>query len=194
MPLAPESEQRLRDAVAQLGAVVEGLDPAYAMQARLVLMVLRSNVDAVISDPNPRTAGDLEFALGDVRTLVEDLPAGAADEVESIVNQAAAVISQVKTSVALPDDVMALLGVMQEKLKLRQTAIDRATYRDPSQPAESLPADPHKLRDAALLLRDELQRAGFETPMLSRLIDSPNAFYRSDLSGLIDELDVIRGG
>ena len=193
MPVTTEVERALRDAIAQLDAVAATLDDIYAAQAKLTVAILRNAVDSLVADANPRTVSDVDFALNDVAALAGDLPPAEGDRVEKSVTAIRDALASVKSETALPDTVLQLINLLREKLSARRTAIDRATFRDPSTSDESLPHDPATLHDEASALRDSLQRAGFDTPMLSQLIATPATFYRAEVSQLIDELDVISG-
>jgi hypothetical protein len=193
MPMSSEAQHVLQESVSRLSAVSETLEPLYAMQAKLTVALLRNAAEAAIADATPRSVADLDFALNDVGALVRELPEDAAGEFDRAVSACREVVDALKSEVTLPAEVLASLHGLREKLTIRRTAIDRATYRDPGTEAPPLPNDPATLREEALQLRDGLQRAGFDTPALSRLIDSPATFYRGELSELVDELDVISG-
>lgn len=193
MPVTADVERALRDAMSQLDAVAATLDDIYAAQAKLTVAILRNAVDSLVADANPRTVSDVDFALNDVAALSGDLPPAEGERVEASVHAIREVLASVKNENALPETVLQHINVLREKLSARRTAIDRATFRDPSAADEGLPHDPASLHDEARTLRDSLQRAGFDTPMLSQLIATPATFYRAEVSQLIDELDVISG-
>jgi hypothetical protein len=49
------------------------------------------------------------------------------------------------------------------------------------------------LRSEAELLRESLQKNGYDTPMLDQLIEDPASMRLRQIGDLVDELDVIAG-
>jgi hypothetical protein len=193
MPMSSDSQRILQESVSRMSEAAASLDDLYAMQAKLTLGILRNVVEAAVTDITPRSVSDLDFALNDVRELLPEIPEDAAETFENAVAACSAVVDALKREAAIPADVLTALGALREKLSVRRTAIDRATYRDPDEVAPPLPHEPSTLQGEATQLRDALQRAGFDTPALSFLIASPAECHRAELSEVVDELDVISG-
>jgi|GEM_PF-2854712 len=190
--LDERSRNSLQEALASLSsllAVVE--DDMFLMQLQLGEKVLQRAVAALMDEVNARTVKDTEFALNDLIGFAEELPSEESNSLASAFEVLKTELVTIKSSAALPNDLVSRLTALRTMLATRRKAIERATYRDPSTPAEPLPHDPATLASDAVRLREELQRSGFETPVMDKLLQNPADFRMHDLSDLIDEIDVI---
>ena len=178
-------------ALFQLRAAL-GDDPML-MPVRISADVLaRSLHEAKANGINAARVNDIEFALNDLVSAVDD--AGAPDDVYPALallqNDAAAL----RAATALPNDLVEAIRALQAKLKTRAKAMERSQYRAENAQPEPLPHDPEELRNEAIPLVRQLTAAGFDAPSLVSLVAEPEELRYHTLNEIVDELDVILGG
>ncbi|HVT05158.1 MAG TPA: hypothetical protein VHL58_17475 [Thermoanaerobaculia bacterium] len=190
--LDDRSRSSLQEALASISSSLAAVDDQmFLMQLRLGETVLQRAVYELLEEVNPRTVKDTEFALNDLIGFVGELSDTDSGNLEPAFERLKSELLTIKSSAVLPNDLVARLTDLRGKLVTRRKAIDRDTYRDPGVAAEPLPHDPATLRKDAARLREELQRSGFGTPVMDKLVDGSEEFRMHDLSELIDEIDVI---
>jgi hypothetical protein len=190
--LDEQTRTRLNGALTALSASLASItEEMFLMQIELGKKVLERAISALSEEVNLRNVKDCEFALHDVIGFSGELSAEDAAPLEPSFATLKSELTAIKATVALPDDLLSRLSGLRAKLVARCRAIERATYREPGSPEEPLPYDPATLTTDADGFRAELQRAGFETPFMDRLVAEPGQLRMRDLSDLVDEIDVI---
>lgn len=169
-----------------------GEDPSMAT-IRIGAEVLANAIaGAKTGGVNPARVNDIEFALNDLVTAIDD--AGAPDSVYSAIallqNDAAAL----RAATALPPELVQSIRELQGKLKARAKALERGQYRAEGTEPVPLPHPPAELREDAIPLLRQLAAAGFDTPALDLLIADPEELRYHTINEIVDELDVIVGG
>jgi hypothetical protein len=179
----------LEAALFQLRSGAAGVDGFFAPQLDLCLNVLAGAIAAATGGVNAARVNDIEFALNDLVTAIDD--AGAPDAVYAAVallqNDAAAL----RNATALPKEIVDGIRALQTKLRARTKAMERAQYRVEGTEPEPLPHPPEELREAAIPLARQLAAAGFDTPALDMLIADPDELRYHMMNEIVDELDVI---
>lgn len=179
----------------QLNAAIARVeDPMFKNQLRLTMNVLSAAVTAATESLTPSTVNDVEFALNDVAATVGELTAADADIVSPAVEMLQKDVASLKEAIALPKELIVAVQALKAKLRARQKAIERQTYKEEGSTLEPLPHPPEALRTEALPLREQLSAAGFFTPALDDLINKPESLRFHSLVSILDELDVITGG
>jgi len=178
-------------ALFQLRAALE--DDPELLPIRLSTDVLANAIQAAQTDGiNPARVNDIEFALNDLIAAVDD--AGAPDVlcngIALLQNDTAAL----RRAHALADQTTAAARDLQKRLRERATAMERSQYRVEGTEAGPLPHAPEELREAAIPLARQLAAAGFVTPALHQLVESPGSLRYHSINEIVDELDVIVGG
>ncbi|MGA7616180.1 MAG: hypothetical protein WBX15_13480 [Thermoanaerobaculia bacterium] len=184
---------RLNEATDRLAAAAAAVADAFAMQIRVAVNVLRNAVQAMAGDLSRRTLSDVEFALGDLRAAVDELPPEDAEVFEDPMATITGAVEELGRETALPTYLQARIAALREKAEERARAIEREPYRPPEAPPEPLPHEPRSLRIEAVKLRAQLRAFGFAPEPLDRLIQDPEEFRLSQLRELVEELDVIAG-
>ena len=141
---------------------------------------------------NAARVNDIEFALNDLVTAVDD--AGAPDALLRSVMMLQNDAATLRSAVALPRDIVQAVRELQLRLKERAKAMERAQYRLEGTPEEPLPNPPQELREAAIPIARQLAAAGFDTPVLDTLVADPESLRYHTMNEIVDELDVIVGG
>jgi hypothetical protein len=175
----------LEAALFQLRSGAEGLT-----QLDLFLNVLANAVAGAGDGVNAARVNDIEFALNDLATAVDELPAADYERVAAPLAMMREDVERLKQETSLPPEIVDRLRALQAKLRARAAAIERQTYRETPEP---LPHPPEELRAEALPLRDALAFAGFATPALDALIDDSSSLRFHSIGEIVDELDVIMG-
>lgn len=141
---------------------------------------------------NPARVNDIEFALNDLVSAVDDVgaPEALLGSVMMLQNDAASL----RAATALAPEIVAAVRELQVKLKARAKAMERSQFRLEGAPVEPLPHPPEELREAAVPIARQLEAAGFETPVLDALISNPHELRYHMLNEIVDELDVVIGG
>lgn len=184
----------LQAALFQLRGAIDGIeDPFLRSQIRLGTDVLSNAIDNAGNGVNAAAVNDIEFALNDVLGAVGELTAPDAATLLPIVEMLQRDVIALKELTALAPEVVSALRALQEKLKIRRSAIERQTFVENAADAAPLPHPPTELRAEALPLRDSLTAAGFTTPALDALIADPTSLRFHSINEIIDELDVIAG-
>ena len=140
---------------------------------------------------NAARVNDLEFALNDLAAAVDE--AGGSDEMQSAIALLQHDTAALRASTELPQELIAAIRALQEKLRTRAKAIERNQYRAEGTPETPPPHPPTELRDAALPLARQLAAAGFTTPALDALIADPDSLRYHSIHEIVDELDVVTG-
>jgi len=141
---------------------------------------------------NASRVNDIEFALNDLITAVDD--AGAPDAVCLAVAMLQNDAASLRAATALPKEVVAAIRALQTQLRARAKAMERGQYRAEGTEPEPLPHPPEELRELAIPISRELAAAGFDTPALESLILNPSELRYHTLNEIVDELDVVAGG
>ena len=144
------------------------------------------------SGVNAARVNDIEFALNDLVTAVDD--AGAPDAVCSAVALLQNDTAALRRATALPAETIQAIRELQVRLRARAKALERSQYRAEGTEAVPPPHPPAELRELAIPLTRQLEAAGFTTPVLDQLVAEPEEFRYHSLNELVDELDVIAGG
>ena len=187
------ARQKLDGSLASLSAAAAALDPAFAMQAKLAVSMLTNAVSSAGEELTPASMIDVEFALNDLKVIADDLPGVDRETFTAEIDTIQDTVRELKSAAALPPALLGKMETLRLKLKERRTAIDREQYRPPEKAAEPLPHDAPTLRAEASEIRHQLNKAGFATPELDALVDQSGTFYMSDVTRLIEELEVIAG-
>lgn len=140
---------------------------------------------------NAARVNDIEFALNDLVTAVDD--AGAPDAVLSPIALLQNDTAALRRANALPAATIQTIRDLQVRLRARSKAQERSQYRVEGTEAAPLPHPPAELRELAIPMARELAAAGFVTPVLDQLIAEPEEFRYHSINELVDELDVIVG-
>jgi hypothetical protein len=141
---------------------------------------------------NAARVNDIEFALNDLVTAIDD--AGAPDELCGAIAMLQNDAATLRSATALAPEIVGAVRDLQLKLKTRAKAMERAQYRAEGAPEEPLPHPPAELRELAIPLVRQLAAAGFETPVLDRLVADPDGLRYHTMNEIVDELDTIVGG
>jgi hypothetical protein len=187
-----QQQRKLATALDHLHTATENLDEVFSMQTKLALAMLRRAI-TVSTEVTPRTVSDMQFALNDLTLVSEELPPGDRESFDPQLQAIDDVILHLRAAAMLPKPLVNRLSILRTKMAERRTAIERETYRPPEKEPTPIPHDPEALRGEADDIRLELKKAGYDTPALDRLAESPGSFRFHDVSDLIDELDVIIG-
>lgn len=176
-------------ALFQLRAALD--DDPELLPMRLSADVLANAITSAEDGLNAARVNDIEFALNDLVTAVDD--AGAPDSVFSAIALLQNDTAALRRTYALPAETVAAVRELQSRLRARGKALERNQYRvegtDPTPP----PHPPAELRELAIPLARQLAAAGFVTPSLDQLIEDPDSLRYHSINEIADELDVIVG-
>jgi len=177
-----------------LRAAVDQIEDDFLVsQLRLAVNVLAGSIAGAAEHVTAAKVNEIEFALNDLHGLTGELSAADADRIAPSIAMMQEDLARLKEETALAPAVINAIRALQAKLKARRAAIERETYRDPSAAAQPLPHPPEELAADATMLREELVKAGFDTPSLDALIDDPSSLRFQSMGEIIDDLDVIAG-
>lgn len=180
----------METAVQQLRAAL-GDDPEL-LPMRISADVLTNAITAARDNGvNAARVNDLEFALNDLMSAVDD--AGAPDAVLSAVAQLQNETAALRRANALPRETVSAIRDLVTRLRTRAKALERAQYRIEGTEAAEIPHPPAELRDLAIPIARELAAAGFATPSLDELIARPDSVRYHSVNEIADELEVIAG-
>ncbi len=180
----------METAVQQLRAAL-GDDPEL-LPMRLSADVLANAITAAKdSGINAARVNDLEFALNDLMSAVDD--AGAPDVVLSAVAQLQNETAALRRANALPPETVSAIRDFVTRLRARAKALERSQYRVEGTEATAVPHPPAELRELAIPIARELAAAGFTTPALDQLIANPESLRYHSVNEIADELEVIAG-
>jgi hypothetical protein len=175
-------------ALFQLRASV-GDDPQM-MPVRLSADVLANAVAAAkATGLNPARANDIEFALNDLVSAIDDT--GAGEEAQAIVAMLRRDAESIRAAGQLAPEIVAQIRELQRRLKERAAAIERAQYRAEGTEAAPLPHPPEELRAAAIPLARQLAALGFDTPALDVVVADPESLRFHSIHEVINELDAV---
>ncbi|HUO84168.1 MAG TPA: hypothetical protein VM534_03550 [Thermoanaerobaculia bacterium] len=192
--LPQDTYRKLRDGALCLSPACDGMeDRFWANQLKLAGNLLIDAINDAIEAVNARKVRDIEFAHQDLTQLVAELTADDAERFSRCLDLLSSGLSELKTSVFLSPALVQEMKDLARKAVERRTAAERAAFLPPDVPHDPLPHDPASLQPRARSLRDGLQTAGFETPVLDKLADTPEEFEVRDCGALADELDAIHG-
>ncbi len=181
----------MQAALFQVRAAITGIeDPFTRSQIQLASDVLANALAGAASELNAARVGEIEFALNDLVGAAGDLPAADAAAMASAFDMLRNDLASMKSTVALPQEVVTAIRELQKKLKTRKAAIERQTYVENAS-AAPLPHPPEELSGEAIAIRDRLASAGYTTPALDLLIDDPASLRFHSINDIIDELDVV---
>lgn len=190
-PLEQSFRQELMRAIDDLSEGASSLDELFSAQTRLTISILRNAASSLDDEVTPRSVADFEFALNDLKGVADELPAADRAAFDRPLERLDGIVARLRAEAKLPEPLLEKISVLRTKLKERAAAIQRDTYRPPEVAATPLPHDPRSLRNEAGEIRHQLQKAGFDTPELDRLVDHADDFYFSDVNRLVEELEVI---
>jgi hypothetical protein len=140
---------------------------------------------------NPRVIQEIEFSFNDLKVLSEELMPEEQQEFERCFEMVSDGISRLKAFAPFPDVKRPVLE-LRNKLRERITANERSKFLPPeSRTSEPLPHAPASLSEDAESLRQQLRRAGFDTPMLDALAQKPDEIEIRDCEAIVEELDTI---
>jgi hypothetical protein len=177
-------------ALFQLRAAVG--EDAELLPMRLSADVLASAIAAAKAGGiNAARVNDIDFALNDLVTAVED--AGAPAEIRSAIALLQDDAAILRRATALPEETLAAIHELQTRLRTRSKALERGQYRAEGTDPAPLPHPPEELRELAIPLARQLVAAGFATLGLDLLIAEPEELRYHSINELVDELDVIAG-
>ena len=180
----------METAVQQLRAAL-GDDPEL-LSMRISADVLANAITAAKDNGvNAARVNDLEFALNDLMSAVDD--AGAPDVVLSAVAQLQNETAALRRANALPRETVSAIRDLVTRLRTRAKALERAQYRIEGTEAAAVPHPPAELRELAIPIARELAAAGFATPSLDELIARPDSLRYHSVNEIADELEVIAG-
>jgi hypothetical protein len=180
----------METAVQQLRAAL-GDDPEL-LPMRLSADVLANAITAAKdSGINAARVNDLEFALSDLMSAVDD--AGAPDVVLSAVALLQNETAALRRANALPAETVSAIRDLVTRLRARAKALERGQYRVEGTEAAAVPHPPAELRELAIPISRELAAAGFTTPALDQLIANPESLRYHSVNEIADELEVIAG-
>lgn len=183
----------MQAALFQVRAVIDGVEDTFVQsQLRLAVNVLGGAVDSAVAGVNAAQIGDIEFALNDLFAAAGEVSSDDAARIMPPLEMLRADLATMKSSVALPEQLVTAIRALQQKLKTRRAAIERQTYVE--NPNEPLPHQPESLCGEAIVIRDRLAEAGFTTPALDQLIDDPANLRFHGINDIINELDVVTAG
>lgn len=141
---------------------------------------------------NAARVNDIEFALNDLVTAIDDV--GAPDAVYAAVAMLQNDAAALRNATALPKEIIDAIRALQTKLRARTKAMERAQYRAEGTEPGPFPHPPEEMREDAMPLARQLAAAGFDTPSLDMLIADPDELRYHTMNEIVDELDVIAGG
>jgi hypothetical protein len=176
-------------ALFQLRAAVS--DEPEHLELRLATNVLAGAVAAARSEGvTAARMRDIDFALADLVAAAEDLHGAAIQESLEMLREDAGRLRAVNR---IPEPLAREVRALQEALRNRSSAMERAQYRAEGAPEEPLPHPPEELRAAAIPLARQLAAAGFDTPALATLIADPESLRYHMMREIADELDAVLG-
>lgn len=143
------------------------------------------------SGVNAARVNDLEFALNDLMSAVDD--AGAPDAVLSAVAILQNGTAALRRANALSRETVSAIRDLAARLRTRAKALERSQYRVEGSDAPEIPHPPAELRELAIPLSRQLAAAGFATPSLDELIARPDSLRYHSVNEIADELEVISG-
>ncbi|HEV7768279.1 MAG TPA: hypothetical protein VGQ76_24985 [Thermoanaerobaculia bacterium] len=177
-------------ALFQLRAALD--DDPELLPMRLSADVLANAIGAAKDQGlNPARVNDIEFALNDLVTAVDD--AGAPDSVFSAIALLQNDTAALRRAYALSAETIAAVRELQSRLRARGKALERNQYRVEGTDAAPPPHPPAELRELAIPLARQLAAAGFVTPALDLLIEDPDSLRYHSINEIADDLDVIVG-
>jgi hypothetical protein len=183
----------MQAALFQIRAVIDSVEDTFMQsQLRLAANVLGGAIDAGAAGVNAAQIGDIEFALNDLFAVAGEVSADEAARIMPPLEMLRVDLATMKSSGALPAQLVNAVRTLQQKLKTRRAAIERQTYVE--NPNEPLPHPPEDLCGEAIVIRDRLAEAGFTTPALDQLIDDPANLRFHGINDVINELDVVTAG
>jgi predicted DCC family thiol-disulfide oxidoreductase YuxK len=180
----------METAVQQLRAAV-GDDPEL-LPMRLSADVLANAISAAKDNGiNAARVNDLEFALSDLMSAVDD--AGAPDVVLAAVAQLQNDTAALRRANALPRETVSAIRDLVARLRTRAKALERNQYRVEGAEPAAAPHPPAELRELAIPIARELAAGGFATHELDQLIANPDSLRYHSVNEIADELEVIAG-
>ena len=180
----------LRRLIDQVVALADESDePA----VKLSRVVLHDAADAAVAQPDARRIADLDFALTDLRAAVDDLPSIERNQFHQPMEELTALITEMRERTRLPQALLDHIARLRTRLEERRIAVSRQGFTPPGTTPPPLPHPTEQLAADAKDIQRALRKAGFDTPSLDQLVDSPQSVYMSELSNIVDELDVITG-
>src|SRR5512140_1400533 len=148
----------MKAALFQVHAVVEGIDDTFLQsQLRLAANVLGGAIDAATDDVNAARIGEIEFALNDLVMCANETSAADNARLATPLEMLLTDLQALKGATSLPADLVSAIRSLQQKLKIRRTAVERQTFLE--NPNEPLPHPPAELCGEAIVVRDQLAAA-----------------------------------
>lgn len=181
----------LEAALLQLRAASGDVDPESAPQLGLCLNVLARLIADGHDVVNAAIVNDIEFAMNDLSTAIDELPQTDADRLAPLLAVLREDLAALKSATALDPGLIAQIRLFQAKLHERMKAIERQTYVEGG--SVPIPHPPEALREEAIPIASQLAAAGFPTPALDALILEPESLRFHSVRELFDELEVIVG-
>jgi hypothetical protein len=179
-------------ALFQLRAEAEKVDSSLAPQLGLCVSVLAKAVEAARDEVNAARVSDIEFALNDLGSAIDELPQSEADRLLPLLAAIRGDLESLKTATSLDPALLEQIHAFEWKLRDRMKAIERQTYVESGE-STPLPHPPRVLRHDAIELSHQLAAAGFATPSLDALIADPDSLRFHSIREILDELEVIAG-
>jgi hypothetical protein len=177
-------------ALVQLRAALS--DDPELLTMRISADVLANAVAAAKdSGVNAARVNDIEFALNDLVSAVDD--ANASDAVHVAVAKLWNETAALRRDNTLPAETKAAIRDLVSRLRVRAKALERNQYRVEGSEAAPLPHPPAELRELAIPLARQLAAEGFTTPELDQLIAHPDSLRYHSVNEIADELEVIAG-
>jgi hypothetical protein len=161
------------------------------LELRLATNVLAGAVAAARSEGvTAARMRDIDFALGDLVAAAEDLHDEAIQGSLEMLREDA---ERLRVVNRIPETLALEVRTLQEALRDRSRAMERAQYRVEGSREEPLPHPPEELRAAAIPLARQLAAAGFDTPALAALIADSESLRYHVMREIADELDAVLG-
>ena len=183
----------LEAALFQLRGAAQEVNAFYAAQLELALSVVAQAIAAARDGATAANVNDLAFAVNDLAAIVDELNADDAERMAKPLAMLRADVDELRAATSLPPHVIAAARALQQKLRERHAAMERAQFRPADAPETPMPHPTEGLREEALPLHGALHAAGFETPSLDVLVDATTSLRYHTMGEIIDELDVILG-
>jgi hypothetical protein len=183
----------MQAALFQVRAAVEAIDDSFMQsQLRLATNVLAGAINAASDNLNAAQIGEIEFALNDLAMSANEISAADNARLSPPLTMLQNDLATLKSATALPAQLVSAIRSLQQKLKVRRTAIERQTFLE--NPNEPLPHPPEELCGEAIVIREQLASAGFQTPALDQLIDDPDNLRFHGINDIVNEMDVVTAG
>lgn len=179
-------------ALFQVRLAAERVDPSLAPQLALCVSVASNAVASARSNLNAARVNDIEFAINDLRGVIDELPQADADRMAPLLATLLADLAALKQATALDPALLERISSFSRRLRERMKAIDRQTYVEGGT-ENPLPHPPAELRREAIPIAQALLADGFATPAVDAFILAPDSLRFHSIREILDELEVITG-